>query len=174
MDKIKDFNYRDKLLNIKAIVLDIDGVLSKAVINLDDAGNPIRTTCVKDGYILKYALRQGLKIAIISGAYNENARNRFIYLGIPEEDIVVNSIRKIVDLEYYMNKEHLNYDEIVYMGDDIPDYEILTKVGFPCCPADAVQEVKDICIYISKINGGDGCVRDVIEQVLKEQNKWVF
>ncbi|MDR2835571.1 MAG: HAD hydrolase family protein [Bacteroidales bacterium] len=171
--KIKDFNFRDNLLNIKALIFDIDGVLSKSVIIIDEEGNPIRTTCVKDGYILKYAQKQGLKVAIISGAYNESVKKRFLYLDIPEEDIIVKSIRKIIDLEYFMNKYHLKYEEILYMGDDIPDYEILSKVGFPCCPADAVQEIKDVSIYISKLNGGYGCVREIIEQVLKTQNKWL-
>ena len=170
---LTEFNYRDLLVNIKAFVFDIDGVLSKSVINVDDEGNPVRTTCVKDGYILKYAMNKGFKIAIISGAYNESAKKRFQILGIAEEDIIIGSIRKSIDLELFLNRNHLKAEEILYMGDDIPDVEVLVKVGFPCCPADAIPEVKDVSAYISKINGGNGCVRDVIEQVLKTQNKWI-
>lgn len=169
---LTDFNYRDLLNNIKALIFDIDGVLSKSIISVDEIGNPVRTTCVKDGYILKYAQRQGLKIAIISGAYNESVKKRFLILGIQEEDIIIASIRKKIDLDLFINKYNLKTNEVLYMGDDIPDYEVLKEVGFPCCPADAVKEIKDVCVYISKINGGCGCVRDVVEQVLKTQNKW--
>ena len=167
---MKNFNYHEKLKKIKALIFDIDGVLSLSVINMDKEGNPIRTTCVKDTYAIKIAQSKGLKLAIISGAYNDFVKHRFIYLGIKDEDIFLNSVRKTIDLQYYMNKEHLVADEILYMGDDTPDIEILKNVGFPCCPLDAVQEVKDVCCYISKYNGGCGCVRDVIEQVLKTQN----
>ena len=168
---LRNLNFKEMLGKVKAFVFDIDGVLSNSVVNVDDDGNLVRTANVKDGYVLKYALKKGFVVGIISGACNESARRRYELLGI--EYIVIRSKRKIIDMEAFLEKYGLEYKDVLYMGDDIPDLEIMYRVGLPCCPNDASSEVKDNSIYISKFNGGSGCVRDIVEQVLRTQGKWM-
>ncbi|MDR2010151.1 MAG: HAD hydrolase family protein [Bacteroidales bacterium] len=168
---LRSLNFKEILGKVKAFVFDVDGVLSRSVLNLDDSGEFIRTTNVKDGYILKYAKRKGFVIGIISGGNNENIIKRFHNLGI--EDVIIKSKRKVADMEIFLEKYNLRYEDVLYMGDDIPDLEIMQKVGLPCCPNDAVTEIKEISVYISKLNGGEGCVRDIVEQVLRTHGKWM-
>lgn len=159
------------LSKIKAFIFDIDGVLSTEVMTVHPNGEPMRTVNVKDGYALQLAVKQGYKIAILSGCRVYSVKKRFIALGVPY--IYLASEVKINDFNNFVEQTNLNYDEIVYMGDDIPDYEVMTRVGLPCAPADAAPEIKNISKYISPYNGGKGCVRDVIEQVMKAQNLWM-
>ena len=156
---------------IKAVVLDVDGVLSCQTISMDAQGEPQRSINIQDGYAIQLARKMGLRIAIITGGRTPAIRLRYEYLGV--EDIYLGSAVKINTYEDFLKKYGYDNQEILYMGDDIPDFEILKVCGCPCCPADAASDVRDICTYVSHRNGGEGCVRDVIEQVLRSQGKWL-
>ena len=159
------------LTKIKALLFDIDGVLSAETISQGSDGEPVRTVNIKDGYALRLAQMSGLHIAIITGARPEAIRRRYELLGI--EDIFLSCAVKMETYELLKAKYGLSDDEVLYMGDDIPDYEIMSRVGCPVCPADAAPEIKSISVYISHLKGGYGCGRDVVEQVLKAQGKWM-
>lgn len=159
------------LKKIKALLFDVDGVLSAETISQGSDGEPVRTVNIKDGYALRLAQMSGLHIAIITGARPEAIRRRYELLGI--EDIFLSCSVKMQTYELLKEKYQLNDEEVLYMGDDIPDYEIMSRVGCPVCPADAAPEIKAISIYISNYKGGYGCGRDVVEQVLKAQGKWM-
>jgi 3-deoxy-D-manno-octulosonate 8-phosphate phosphatase (KDO 8-P phosphatase) len=160
------------LSKIKALAFDVDGVLSADVMSLHPSGEPMRTANVKDGYSLQLAVKQGLHIAVITGGRTKAIHVRYAGLGI--EDMYMQSSIKIRDYCHFRDKYRLMDEEILYMGDDIPDMEILQTCGLPCCPKDAVSEIKKIAIYISSHKGGEGCVREVVEQVLKVQDKWMI
>lgn len=160
------------LKKIKAIVFDVDGVLSASTVPMDNEGNPIRTLNIKDGYVIQLAVKLGLKIAIMTGGRNEHILKRYSYLGV--EDIYINCPMKIKIWEEFEAKYNLMDEEIIYVGDDIPDYEVMQRAGCPCCPKDACSEIKSIATYISDVNGGEGVARDIIEQVLKAQGKWMM
>lgn len=159
------------LKRIRAIVFDIDGVLSSSTISMDVHGEPMRTVNIKDGYAVQLAAKVGLRIAIITGGFDEAIRMRYERLGV--QDIYMKSAIKLQAWDDFLTKYGLHDDEVLYMGDDIPDYEVMQRSGCPCCPADACDEIKDIAIYISQCEGGKGCGRDVIEQVLKAQRLWM-
>lgn len=159
------------LTKIRAIAFDVDGVLSKETITLHPNGEPMRTVNIKDGYAIQLAVKMGLHIAIITGGKTEAVRKRYEGLGI--EDVYLGCAVKIKTYNEFLFKYNLTQEEVLYMGDDIPDYEVMKRCGCPCCPANAAPEIKSISTYISHLNGGDGCCRDVIEQVLKAQNKWL-
>lgn len=160
------------LTKIRAIVFDVDGVLSAETIQMDAKGQPVRTVNIKDGYAIQLAVKKGLRLAIITGGHNEEIRLRYQYLGV--EDVHLSCSMKIKTWETFTEKYGLKDEEIIYMGDDIPDYEVMLRAGCPCCPADACPEIKSISKYVSDRRGGYGCVRDVIEQVLRAQGKWVL
>lgn len=159
------------LKRIKALVFDIDGVLSAETIQVGADGLPMRTVNIKDGYALQLAVKMGLHVAIITGGHSEVIRLRYEGLGI--RDIYMRAAVKTREFSLLLEKYGLQPEEVLYMGDDIPDYEVMTRCGLPCCPADAAPEIKSISTYISHRNGGYGCGRDVIEQVLKAQGKWM-
>lgn len=159
------------LKKIKALFFDVDGVLSAETIGMDANGDPMRTVNIKDGYALQLAVKAGLHIAIITGGKTEAIRKRYEGLGI--KDIFLGAAVKTKEYQLLLDKYQLSPEEVLYMGDDIPDYEVLRLVGLPCCPADATPEIKQICKYISHRNGGYGCGRDVVEQVLKAHGKWM-
>lgn len=159
------------LKKIKALAFDVDGVLSADVIPLHPSGEPMRTVNIKDGYAIQLAVKKGLHIAIITGGRTDAVRQRFAGLGIT--DLYLGSAVKIHDYRDFRDKYELADDEILYMGDDIPDIEVMRACGLPCCPKDAAPEAKAAARYISPANGGYGCGRDVIEQVLKVQGKWM-
>ena len=159
------------LKKIKAMIFDVDGVLSCNVMPMAEDGNPVRTVNVKDGYAMQLAAKSGLLMSIITGARVASVAKRFEYLGI--KDVYIASSVKINDFNDFVGKYNLKSDEILYMGDDIPDYQGMKLVGLPCCPADAAPEIKAISKYVSPIKGGYGCVRDVVEQVLKEKKLWL-
>lgn len=163
-------NYKEKLGKIKAFVFDVDGVLSSSTMSLGEDGCPIRTANVKDGYAIQYARKSGYILAVITGADTELVKNRCKIFGI--EDLYTKSADKIVDYEEFKKKRGLTDEEIVYVGDDLPDYPVLKRCGISCCPADAAHEIKEIVDYISPFNGGQGCVRDIIEQTMRLQDKW--
>ncbi len=159
------------LTKIRAIIFDVDGVLSAETITLHPNGEPMRTVNIKDGYALQLAVKCGLHVAIITGGKTESVRMRYEGLGI--KDVYLGAAVKTQQYAELVEKYQLKPEEVLYMGDDIPDYEVLRLVGLPCCPADAAPEIKAICKYISHRNGGYGCGRDVVEQVLKAQGKWM-
>lgn len=161
------------LTAVRALVFDVDGVLSTDVMDLSETGDPIRTVNVKDGYSLQLAVKKGLKIGIITGARVQSLRNRFLALGIPTEDIYIASKVKINDYHDFLSRNGIEKSQVLYMGDDIPDYEIMKDCGLPCCPFDACQEIQSLAKYISPYAGGRGCVRDVVEQVMKVQGLWL-
>ena len=134
-------------------------------------GEPMRSVNVKDGYAMQLAVKQGLHIAIITGGRTEAGRKRFASLGI--KDSYMGSSVKIHDYREFRDKYNLKDEEILYMGDDVPDVEVLRECGLPCCPKDAIPEVKSISRYISPCTGGNGCGRDVLEQVMKAQGLWM-
>jgi 3-deoxy-D-manno-octulosonate 8-phosphate phosphatase (KDO 8-P phosphatase) len=164
-------NFKEELRQVKAFVFDVDGVLSRAVMTLHPSGEPMRTINIKDGYALQLAVKKGYPIGIITGGSTFSIRQRFKGLGIT--DIFMGASNKIKDLERFIHDHRLNISDVLYMGDDLPDFEIMSVVGFPTCPADAVTEIKQKAKYISPFNGGEGCVRDVIEQVLRLHNIWM-
>ena len=125
----------------------------------------------KDGYAISSALKQGYKICIISGGSNEGVRSRLEKLGV--KDIFLGTHEKVSFLKDYITKNNLSTNELMYVGDDLPDYQVMQLVALPCCPQDAVPEIKAISKYVSHKNGGKGVVRDVIEQVMKAQGKWM-
>ena len=159
------------LTKIKAIFFDVDGVLSCETIQMSSDGEPMRSVNIKDGYAIQFAVKCGLHIAIITGGHTEAIRYRYEKLGV--KDIYLGASVKTKQYNELLKKYDLKPEEILYMGDDIPDYEVLQLVGLPCCPADAAPEIKSICKYISHREGGRGCGRDVIEQVLRAQGKWM-
>lgn len=160
-----------KLDKIKAVIFDIDGVLSAETVQMDNNGQPLRTINIKDGYAIQLAVKQGLHIAIMTGGRNEEIRKRYEYLGV--RDIFLACSMKIKTYEDFIAKHGLKDEEIIYVGDDIPDFQIMKRVGCPCCPKDACPEIKGISIYISDRNGGMGCGRDILEQVMKAQGLWM-
>ena len=159
------------LKKIRAIIFDVDGVLSRETIPLHPNGEPMRTVNIKDGYAIQFAMKMGLRIVILTGGKTESVRLRYSNLGV--EDVYMACAVKIQKYEEFLAKYGLHDDEIMYMGDDIPDYEIMHRVGCPVCPADACSDIKALSIYVSQRNGGCGCGRDVIEQVLRAQGKWL-
>ena len=164
-------NYKELLKKIGTFILDVDGVLTNGKILVTSKGKMLREMNTKDGFIIKYALDKGFKIFIISGGTNKGVKERLKDLGI--EEIFLGKYSKNSTYDMLIKKHNLNENEILYMGDDIPDIPVMKKTGVPCCPNDAVPDVKQISIYISKKNGGQGCVRDIIEQTLRVQNKWL-
>lgn len=159
------------LQKIRAIVFDLDGVLSGSTIALDLEGTPLRTVNIKDGYAIQLAMKMGLRIAIISGCRIEAVRMRYEGLGM--EDIYLGAAVKIKTYEEFKAKYGYADEEVMFMGDDIPDLEVMRRVGCPVCPKDACHEVREVSIYASDRNGGEGCGRDVIEQTLRAQGKWL-
>lgn len=161
------------LTKIKALLFDVDGVLSANVIPMSSEGEPLRTVNIKDGYALQLAVKQGLLAGIITGGRAEAVRRRFLSLGIPAEDIYLGSAVKVNDYDDFRRRHGLQDGEIAYMGDDIPDLQVMRLCGLPCCPRDAAPEVKAASGYISYAAGGYGCGRDLIEQVMKAQGLWL-
>lgn len=170
-NRLRGLNFKQLLKNAEALFFDIDGVLSSSQVNISEKGDLLRTTSVKDGYVLSYALKKGLRICLISGGVNESVRIRFEKLGI--KDIVLGCDNKLLEFDRLVSKYNLNCENIIYMGDDIPDYLVMKKVGIPSCPADAADEIKEISLYVSPKKGGEGCVRDITEQVLRAKGIWM-
>jgi len=162
---------RYDLASIKAFLFDMDGVLSSDTMPLAANGDLIRTTNIKDGYAMQLAVKKGYVVGIISGAYSESARLRFERLGVAF--IYMNSPDKVQDYKDFLYRTNLKDENIVYVGDDMPDYEIMQRVGLPVAPASAAPEIKAIAKYISARNGGDGVARDIIEQTMKAQGNWI-
>lgn len=164
-------NFKEKLTQITTFVFDVDGVFSGGF-SLTNDGDLIRTMNAKDGFAVKMALKKGYTIGIITGGNSKSVKIRFQKLGIT--DIYMNSKNKLDDFRDFFMKYDINPESILYMGDDLPDIEPMINTGLATCPSDAAIEVKEISHYISNKKGGEGCVRDVIEQVLRVQNNWSY
>lgn len=159
------------LNKIKAFAFDVDGVLSPSTIPMHISGEPLRMVNIKDGYAIQLAVKMGFPIAIITGGNTEAVRKRFEGLGV--KDIFLGASAKLPIYESWLKKYQLCDDEVLYMGDDIPDIEIMRRVGLAVAPRDAAVDILEIAHYISTFDGGMGCAREVIEQVLRAQNKWM-
>ncbi len=163
-------NFKERLENIVAFAFDVDGVLSTTFVPMYPNGEPMRTANIKDGYALQLAVKLGYKVAIITGGRTEAVRVRYGNLGIT--DIYMGQADKVGAYEEWKAKYGLDDAQILYMGDDMPDIPLLRRAGVACCPSDGAYDVKQNCDYISPYAGGKCCARDVIEQVLRAQNKW--
>lgn len=160
------------LSKIKAFVFDVDGVLSPSVIPLSKDGTPMRMANIKDGYAIQLAMKSGYKMAIITGGDSESVKIRFSALGI--KDIYLKASEKLKIFLSWMKDNNLKPEEVIYMGDDIPDLKCMRACGLPCAPRDAAWEARETALYVSTFDGGYGCARDVIEQVMKAQSKWMM
>ncbi|SRR5690554_1679688 len=168
---MEDKSYKEYLEHITTFIFDVDGVLTDGTITVTTSGDMLRTMNIKDGYALKTAVSKGFHVCIISGGTNEGVRLRLKGLGVT--DVFLGAHNKINQLNLYLEKHQLNAKNVLFMGDDLPDFPVMKLVGLPCCPQDAVPEIKAISKYVSHKSGGKGAVRDVIEQVLKVQGKWL-
>ncbi len=155
---------------IKLFALDVDGVLTDGSLLLMQDGQMVRRMNIKDGYALQLAIKRGYHILVISGGNSEAVKIRLEKLGV--QDVFMSVINKKEVLQQYMEQHGLQKQEVLYMGDDMPDIGVMQMAGLPCCPSDAVAEIRDISGYISPIKGGEGCVRDIIEKVLKLNAHW--
>jgi len=163
-------NFKELLGQVKAFAFDIDGVFTDGTIIIHPSGELLRTSNTRDGYAVHVAVEQGFPVAIISGGKSDAVQERFQGLGVT--DIYFGITDKLEALEDFRFKYGLELSNILYMGDDLPDYEVMQHVGIPTCPRDAVPEIQQISAYISTFTGGKGCVRDVIEQALRVNGKW--
>ncbi len=163
-------NYNTKLAHIKALAFDVDGVFTDGTVQLLPGHEPIRTFHSKDGYAIQVAARQGYQLAVITGGKSETVKERLKTLGI--QDVWLGARHKIEAYEEWLAMYDLRDEEVLYMGDDLPDTEVLQRAGLSCCPHDSAPEIRAIVDYISPLDGGKGCVREVIEQVLRAQSKW--
>lgn len=163
-------NYKEKLKHITTMIFDYDGVLTGGTVLINTDGELLRTANIKDGYALKHATEMGFRIAIISGGRSQSVKMRMAPLGIT--DVFLEAQDKMKIYKEYIEKHKLKAEEVLFMGDDIPDYPVMKAVGVATCPSDAAEEIKAVATYISFQKGGKGCARDIIEQVMKIQGKW--
>jgi 3-deoxy-D-manno-octulosonate 8-phosphate phosphatase (KDO 8-P phosphatase) len=164
-------NYKAKLKHINFFCFDVDGVFTDNIVWLTPEGEQMRTANVRDGYAVQLAVKKGLHIAIISGGKSEAVRKRFEGLGV--KDIFLGSSHKIEIFKQYLSSKGIEASDVCYMGDDIPDYTVMSHAGLAVCPADATPEIKSVSHYISPLGGGKGCVRDLLEQALKVKGLWM-
>lgn len=160
----------ERFKKVKAFAFDVDGVFTNGDILISENGDQLRTFNIKDGYALQLAVKSGYPILIVSGGKSKGVKLRLEALGV--KDVFINEANKEVVLDKWIKKNHLQLTDILYMGDDVPDLAVMRIVGFPVCPADAIEDIKSICHYISPQPGGKGAVRDVIEKVMRLQDTW--
>lgn len=163
-------NQLETFKGIKTFIFDVDGVMTNSELLILEDGKLLRKMSIRDGYALKMAVNAGYKIAVITGGKSEGVRSRLRALGIV--DIYLGYQDKLEAYEEFIHAYEINEDTILYMGDDIPDYQVMRRVGFPTCPQNAATEILQLSQYVSPYNGGEGCVRDVIEKVLKLNYQW--
>ena len=163
-------NYKVKLPKINTFIFDFDGVMTDGHVWLLNRQDQIRCTNVKDGYALHHALRKGYNIAVISGGTGECIRERMAHLGVTDVYTQVSYKKEV--FEAYLERKGVKPEEVLYMGDDVPDYEVMKMAGVSACPADAATEILEIADYVSARKGGEGCVRDVMEQVMRVRGDW--
>lgn len=165
-------NFKQRLTKISTIMFDIDGVMTDGKVLVMESGEMVRNIYSKDGYALNQAVNKGFRVVIISGGNNIAISAALARNGVT--DVFIKQHDKMACYVDYIKLHDLKDEEIIFMGDDLPDYDIMSRVGVAACPNDAVPEVKSICQYVSPRNGGEGCVRDIIEQVMKVQGKWAI
>ena len=165
-------SFLDKLHDVNTFIFDVDGVLTDAFVRVEEDGSLLRSMNTTDGYAMKHALRQGYQIFITTGGRSKGVIRCFLGLGIPEENIFHSTLEKLDVLRQLVNNGKVSLENTAYMGDDIPDYAPMRLVLLATCPKDAAHEIKEVSQYISPLEGGKGCVRDLIEKVLKVQGKW--
>ncbi|MEO5570012.1 MAG: HAD-IIIA family hydrolase [Bacteroidia bacterium] len=163
-------NFKQLLKQIKCFVFDVDGVLTNSALVITPEGEFLRTMNIKDGYALQLAVRKGYKAAVISGGHSNGVQLRMNRLGIA--DVFMGVEDKVKVFKHFILKQQLNASEIIYMGDDMPDIKVMQLCGIAACPNDAIPDIKKISTYISPFNGGEGCVRDIIEQTMRLHGKW--
>jgi len=163
-------NILDQFKQITTFVFDVDGVLTDGTLFVFDDGQFVRRMNIKDGFALQLAVKKGYRVAVISGGASDAVIQRLNRLGI--NDVFMQVTDKKGKLTEYAQQHNLKWSEVLFMGDDIPDYEVMKQVGLPCAPADAASEIRQIAKYIAQLPGGQGCVREVIEKVLKLNNNW--
>jgi 3-deoxy-D-manno-octulosonate 8-phosphate phosphatase (KDO 8-P phosphatase) len=163
-------NFKELLKDVKTFIFDVDGVLTNGMLLVMPDGEFLRSMNIKDGYAMQLAIKKGYHMAIISGGHSTGVPVRLKRLGI--EDVYMGVPDKTVVFEELIAKRQIDPSNILYMGDDLPDLPLIKRCGIPCCPADAVAEIKAHCLYVSPQQGGNGCVRDVIEQVMRLQGTW--
>ncbi len=163
-------NFKERLPKIKTFLFDVDGVLTNDSVQIMPDGELIRNMNSKDRYAMQLAVKKGYRIAIITGGNSNAVKNTLNILGI--KDVFLSQNNKLNCYEDYILEHDLKEDEIVYMGDDLPDYDVMKRVGIAACPNNSAHEIKEISIYISNRNGGEACVRDIIEQVMRSQDTW--
>jgi 3-deoxy-D-manno-octulosonate 8-phosphate phosphatase (KDO 8-P phosphatase) len=164
-------NYKEIMNDITTFIFDVDGVLTDSSVFVTSEGEILRTMNIRDGYAMKAAVESGYNVCVISGGSNEGVRVRLRNLGIT--DIHLGTPDKVETFKEYIDTYNIKPEQVLYMGDDIPDFHVMKLVGLPTCPQDASPEIKNICRYISHVQGGRGAARDVIEQVMKVQGKWM-
>ena len=163
-------SYKTKLNDITTFIFDVDGVLTDSTVILDPSGEMVRCMNTRDGFAMQLAVKKGYHVCIITGGNSPMVKQRLEYLGI--KDVFLAAESKMACLQEYIDKKKIPLENILYMGDDIPDHQVMRLVGLPTCPKDAAPEILDVSEYVSHVNGGKGCVRDVIEQTLRVQGNW--
>jgi len=163
-------NFKERLTTIKTIMFDIDGVITDGRVFVMESGEVLRNLNSKDGYALHLAAQKGYRMCVISGGNNIGIKQLLSRTGIP--DVFINCHDKLAKYEEYIHEHSLKEEEIMFVGDDLPDHGIMSRVGLAACPNDAAVEIKEISQYVSPKNGGEGCVRDVLEQVMRVQGNW--
>ena len=164
-------SYKKRLSDITTFIFDVDGVLTDGSVILDSSGEMVRTMHTKDGYALQHAIKKGFNVIIITGGHSTMVKKRLEALGI--EKVFLSTHEKLPVMEQYLKDNNILAKHVLYMGDDIPDLPCLKIAGISTCPNDAAVEIREISDYISHIDGGKGCVRDVLEQTMRVQNKWL-
>jgi 3-deoxy-D-manno-octulosonate 8-phosphate phosphatase (KDO 8-P phosphatase) len=164
-------NLFEKFHPIHTFLFDVDGVLTESDVLVMEDGSLLRRMNIRDGFALKKAIQAGYRVVIITGGRSAGVVKRLHGLGI--RDVFAGVEDKLQVFRDYIAEHDLDTEGILYMGDDLPDYEVMRRVGLPCCPADAAPEIRELSQYISPINGGQGCVREVIEKVMRIQDQWL-
>jgi 3-deoxy-D-manno-octulosonate 8-phosphate phosphatase (KDO 8-P phosphatase) len=163
-------NFKQRLNKITTIMFDIDGVITDGKVFVMESGEVLRNLNSKDGYALHLAAQKAYRMCVISGGNNVGIKHLLARTGI--NDVFINAHDKMAVYETYLAENNLKDEEVMFMGDDLPDHGIMSRVGLAACPNDAAVEIKEICHYISPRNGGEGCVRDILEQIMRVQGKW--
>ena len=165
-------NFKEDIARVKAFVFDVDGVFTDGSITPTADGDFLRTYYAQDGYAVAYAIQQGFRVCVISGGRGELLKRRFEMLKV--EDTYFNCADKEKALDEFLAKYNLDTEEVIYMGDDVPDLGVMRRVGIPVCPSDACSDVLEVVRYVSEFPGGRGAVRDIVEQVLRSQECWAL
>ena len=171
MDTPHSLPFKQRLAHIEAFVFDNDGVFTNGTVYLMPGGEQVRTASTRDGYAVQHAVKCGVRIAMITGGRSDEGIRRMNGLGVTE--VITGAALKMGEFQSLCDRWKVEPSKVCYMGDDIPDIPVLKAAGLACCPQDAAPEIRSICDYISPVNGGEGCVRDVLEQAMKVKGLWM-